>query len=175
MRRGSMPSASRLLFAVSVGAKCRAARRVVDHAVHLFGKWLREVAGAQSGFHMAHRHMLVEGRQGARERGGGIALHEQHVRLLGLDYRFEGCQDARRDLRERLPGLHQVQVVIRVLLRRLPALDRASRDAARSRRRAPRNAVALPQVQEHRTELDGFGPGAEDEEDLTHGPPLRNA
>ena len=107
-----MPSASRLLCAVSVGAKCRAASRVVDHAVHLFGKRLRKVAGAQSGFHMAHRHVLVEGRQRAGERGGGIALHEQHVRLLGLDYRLERRQDARGDLGERLPGLHQVQVVI---------------------------------------------------------------
>ena len=84
-----------------------------DHAVHLFGKWLRKVAGAQAGFHMAHRNVLVEGRQGAGKRGGGIALHEQHGRLLGLDHRLEGCQDARGDLRECLPWLHQVEVVIR--------------------------------------------------------------
>ena len=83
------------------------------HAVHFFGEWLREVAGAQSSFYMAHWHVLVEGRHGAGERGGGIALHEQHVRLSGFNYRLEGCQDARRDLRECLPGLHQVQVVVR--------------------------------------------------------------
>ena len=61
-----------------------------DDAIHLFGEGLRQVAGAQSGFHVTHQHVLIKGRQGAGERGGGIALHDQHVRLLSLDHGLEG-------------------------------------------------------------------------------------
>jgi len=140
------------------------------HAVHLFGKRLRQVAGTQAGFHVAHRHMLVEGRQGAGECGRCVALDEQHVRTVRRDYRLERRQDAGGELGESLPGLHQVQVVIRrdseggQYLIQHGAVLRGDADAHIK-------LPALPQVQQHRTELDGFGACAEHEENLTHGPP----
>ena len=114
---------------------------------------------------MPHRHVLVECRQGSGERGGGVALHQQHLRLFGLDHRFEGYQDARRDLRQRLPGLHQVQVVIR---RHIECRQHLIQHRAMLRRHTDAHLKprALPQVQQHRAELDGFGPRAEDKEDL---------
>ena len=80
--------------------------------VHLLGKWLRQVSGAQTGFHVSYRHMLVESRQSRCKCGGSITLHQHQVRTLRMNYRFERRQDARRDLRQGLPRLHQIQVVI---------------------------------------------------------------
>ena len=113
MRRAVDAFGQQIAFRRLGGREVQGSEAGGDHAIHLFGKRLREVAGTQPGFHMSHRYVLVESRQRAGERGGGIALHQQHVRPLGMDHRLQGCQDACRDLRQRLPGLHQVQVVIR--------------------------------------------------------------
>ena len=74
-------------------------------AVHLFRERLCEIARTQAGFYMPDGYVLVEGRQCTGECGGGIPLHQQHVRLLGFNYGFEGDQDARGELGERLAGL----------------------------------------------------------------------
>jgi hypothetical protein len=44
------------------------------HTIHLLGKWLGQVPRAQTGFHVSYRHVLVEGRQGGDQCGGGVAL-----------------------------------------------------------------------------------------------------
>jgi hypothetical protein len=135
------------------------------HPVHLLGKRLGQVACAQTGFHMSYRHVLVEGRQGGGKRGGGVALHQHHVGTLGLDHRLERRQDARRDLRQSLPRLHQIQVVIGSHSEGGEHLVE-HRAVLGGHACAHFEICALAQVQQYRTELDGLGPRAEYDEYL---------
>jgi hypothetical protein len=130
------------------------------HTIHLLGKWLGQVPRAQTGFHVSYRHVLVEGRQGGDQCGGGVALHEHHIRTLRLDYRLERRQDARRDLRQSLPRLHQIQVVIRSHSEGCQHLVE-HRAVLGGHARPHLEVCALPQAQQYRAELDRFGPRAE--------------
>ena len=113
MRRGSIPSANKLRCAISVGAKCRAASRVAITRFISSGNGCHRSPVRSPASTWPDRHSLIECRQRAGEGGGGVALHQQHIRPLGLDHRLERRQDARGELGQSLPGLHQVQVVIR--------------------------------------------------------------
>ncbi len=138
-----------------------------DHTVHFLGKRLRKIASAQTGFHMADGHVLVECRQRACQGRGRIALDDHHVRLPGFNDRLERRYDARGDLRKGLAGLHQVEVVI-------------GRDGERGEHLIKHGAMlrgdtdahleplTLTEVQQYGAELDGLGAGAEYEEDLVH-------
>ena len=82
-------------------------------AVGLFRPGGKQVAGAQPRFHMAHRHLLVKGGQRGRQRGGGVAVHQDHVRLLGTDHVAQAEQNAGGDVVEILARRHDVQIVVR--------------------------------------------------------------
>ena len=43
---------------------------------------------------------------------GGIALHHDYIEWLHGQNRIERRQHARRDLRESLSGLHQIEIVV---------------------------------------------------------------
>jgi hypothetical protein len=83
-----------------------------NHAVHFFGEGLGEIAGAQAGFHVADRDALIEGCQGAAERGGGVALDEHEVGCFLAEDGFEQGQDAGGGFGQGLAGLHAIEVVI---------------------------------------------------------------
>ena len=83
-----------------------------QQAIHLLRKWLREIARAQSCFHMAYRNAVVEGGQGRGQRGGRITLYQYAVRCLRLQDRFKRFQDTRGERGKRLAGTHRVEIVV---------------------------------------------------------------
>ena len=139
-----------------------------EDAVELFRKGLRQVTGAQASFHVAHGNPAVKGRQRATKRGGGVALHQHDVRPFGGEHLFDGRQNPRGQLRQRLAWLHQVQVVVRLdaesvqhLVQHLPVLRG---DAAFHLE----IARPLAQMEQDGAEFDGFRPGTEYQENFGH-------
>lgn len=65
-----------------------------EHAVHLLGKRLPHVSGAESGFDVGHGHAGVEAGQRAAEGCGGISLDEDHAGFFGLEHTFEASENA---------------------------------------------------------------------------------
>jgi hypothetical protein len=65
-----------------------------QHPVHLLGKWLVAVAGAEAGLHVTRGDFLqVRGERGG-ERRHGVALHQQDVRAYGSEERRQVRQHA---------------------------------------------------------------------------------
>src|ERR1700729_3400490 len=85
---------------------------------------------------------------------------EHHIRTLSLDDWLERRQDARRDLSQSLPRLHQIQVVIRSHSEGCQHLVE-HRAVLGGHARPHLEVCALPQAQQYRAELDRFGPRAE--------------
>ena len=80
--------------------------------VHLFRKGLGEIAGPESGLNVANRNLVVEGCEGAAERGSGIALHNYKLRFLCCEDRFKSRHDPGGRMAERLALSHDVEVVL---------------------------------------------------------------
>ena len=89
-----------------------------DDAHRLAVKLLRiggiQVVGPQAGLHMPHGDAQVEAGQGRGEGGGGIPVDQDHIRLFPLQHRGELLQNCLSDVKERLPLLHNRQVIIRL-------------------------------------------------------------
>ena len=141
------------------------------HAVHLFGKGLIRIAGAEPRFHMADTDFGVKGRQSAAEGGRSIALNQHHAGALLGKNRFQGGHDSRRGLGKGLTGAHDVKVLVRDHIEcaqdliEHPAMLRGDANTHGEFIR-PR-----PHVPDYRAELDGLGAGTENEENLgQHGP-----
>ena len=169
MRSPATPSAASRLGGQRGGGEVQGGEARGHHPVHLFRKRLRQIAGAQSGLDVSHGNVLVEGRQRARQRGGGIALHQDHVGPFGRQDGLQLREDARGGLRQRLSRLHHVQVVIR---RHLERRQHLVQHAAMLRRHAGLHrklAGPLPHVQQHRAEFDRFRARAEDEKHICMG------
>ena len=94
------------------GGKVQRGQRRRQHAVHLFGEGLAQVVGAQPGFDVGNGNALVKGGERAAECGGGIPLYDHQIRPPGGEHRLKAGQHARSRLRQRLAGLHQVEIVI---------------------------------------------------------------
>ena len=142
-----------------------------DQAIHLLGKRVRQVAGAQSGFHVRHGNAAVERAQRAGHGGGGVALHDGEVERLGRQYGVERGEDAGGGLGQGLTGSHQVQIVIRGHFERLQHLVEhgAVLGGDADTHFQPGRG---PHVANHRAEFDGFRPRAEDEQDPLHASPV---
>jgi hypothetical protein len=95
-----------------VAAKCRSARRR-EHAIHLLGKRLRHVAGAEPGFHVTDRNARIKRGQRAAECAGGIALNQRHIGLLGFEDSFKRRQNAGGGLKQGLARQYEIQIAIR--------------------------------------------------------------
>lgn len=143
-----------------------------DHVHRLAVELLRpgavEVARPEARLHVAHRNLQVEAGERGGEGRGGVAVHEHGVRALGLEHRPEPQQHVARDVEERLPRPHDVQVVVRLhledrehLLEHLAVLPRDAHDCVELVR------TGLELVHE-RTHLDRLRAGAEDEHYFFH-------
>ncbi len=141
-----------------------------DHArqltVHLFGIRGQLVPGPKSGFHMAHFDLLKERRVAGQESRQRIAVHQHDVRLRFAQYRLQPLKHADRNLVQRLPIFHHVQIVIRLdlehfqyLVEHLAMLSRHADDRFDPVR-------VLLQFENQRSHLDRFRAHAEDRHDL---------
>ncbi|MNC26198.1 hypothetical protein D3C75_743200 [compost metagenome] len=135
-------------------------------AVHLLREGGELVPGSEPCFHMAYPDLLQKRRVGGQEGGGGIAVHQDQVRLGFRQDRLQLLNNPHRQPRERLALLHNVQVVIRLDLKlvqhhvqHLPVLGRHTDHRIYF-------GIMLLQFQYQRNHLDGFRPGSEDGHDL---------
>ena len=134
-----------------------------EDTVHLFREGLAEVPGAESGLDVSDGDVAVEAGEGAAEGGGGVALDEDHGRVLGEEDRFEGGEDAAGGLEEGLAGEHDVEVVVggdgeggEDLVEEAAVLGGDTDAGVKFRQ-------MLSHVEDDGAEFDGFGAGAEDE------------
>ena len=83
-------------------------------AVHLLREWGVLVPGAQAGLHMTHLDLMVESGQSTGKGGGGVAMDQHQVGLGLLQHPLHAQQALGGDGGQGLPGLHNVQVILRL-------------------------------------------------------------
>jgi len=134
-----------------------------EQPVHFLRERLVDIESSQPRLDVPHGDALVERRQGAAERGGRVALHQDHIRLLGVQNRFHAREDARRRLKQRLAGEHDVEIIIGVdveggqhLVQHLAMLAGDAHPGV--------ELLRMPlHVKDDGRKIDGFRPCAEDE------------
>ena len=82
-------------------------------SVHLLRPRAIDVMCTQARLHMPHRDLLIEGGQRSRCRGRCVAMHHYNVRLTHLEHIPHTRQHTRRDVRQVLSLLHDIEVKIR--------------------------------------------------------------
>ena len=117
---------------------------------------------------MRDRDLAVIGGERAGHRGGGVALDDDHVGLLGVHHIAEPGEQARGEAVEILAGLHQIEIDIgdepgdgEHLIEQAAMLggDAGPHD----------EAGHLLERGDDGEQLDRLGPGAEDDEDGVRG------
>ena len=166
--------AAQVLRVARGGGEVQRAKLPRQAAVHLLRVGRPAVEGAQPGLHVAAGYLGVKGGQGGGEGGGRVPMHEHEVRPGGLKNAAEPGEDAGRDVRERLPRAHDVQVVVR---RDAKDGEHAVEHLAVLRRHADLGIYVFPpgQFQGQGGHFYRLRPRAEDGEDadLRHrGPPF---
>jgi len=143
--------------------------------VRLFGKRRPHVAGAQAGFDMADRNPPVEAGQRRHEHGRGIALHQGHIHWRGAEPAVDGRHQPGRESSQGLVRLHHVELrvdgdaeLVGDLLQHLPVLS--------GRHDRAREVGLLPQQRHDRSQLDGLGTRAHEDDDVAaHERPRTNS
>lgn len=128
--------------------------------VQLLREWRVPVPGAQSGFDVGDRDLVVEGGQGAGEATRGVALDDHDVRSVVGQQAVEPGESACRDVGEGLACTPDGEVVVGYQvesvedrLDHVPVL--AGVDHGHDEARVGR------QAEDDRSQLDRFWPGAE--------------
>ena len=105
--------------------------------VHLLREGGVPVPGPQACLHVAHGDLLVKGRQGAGEGGGGVAVDQDQVGLFLRKDLLQAQQALAGDGVQALAGLHDIQIVVRGdgkeaedVVQHLPVLGGDAADAA---------------------------------------------
>ena len=139
--------------------------QVGDGPHHLPVHLLREggplVIGAQTGLHMAHRDLVVEGGQGPGKGGGGVPVDQHQVGPGLVQHAVHAQQALGGDGGQGLPRLHDVQVVVGLemenLQHRVQHLPVLGGDAAQGP-----DVLPPGELQSQGGHFDGLRPGAED-------------
>gem|GEM_PF-3532024 len=134
-------------------------------AVHLLGEGRIFVPGAKARLHMAHGDLMIEGRQCACKGRGGIAVHQDEVRLCLIDHPIHAQDGLRGDGGQGLLPFHNVQVILGLQaeglhdgIQHLPVLAGEAADALQS--------LPAAQLHDEGGHLDRLRPGAEDRHDF---------
>ncbi len=135
-----------------------------ERSIRFFRPGRAQIAGAQTRLHMAYRNPSVKSGQSRRQSGRRIAVNEDPIRSqLGDDtlHAFENCD---RDVGQRLPGAHQIEIdvgrdrkEVQHLIQHLSML-RGHADSCI-------DPGSVLQRLHQRRHLDRFGTGADDEQD----------
>jgi hypothetical protein len=132
-----------------------------QHPVGLFGIRGSEVPGAQPGLDVAHWNVPVEGGQRGAEHRGRVALHEDQVGPAPGKVAVDGFDRARGQPGERLARAHEVEVGVRPDAEDVQDLVEHLAVLGRNADAAVETTVDL-EPEDHRGQLDGLRPGAED-------------
>ncbi len=132
--------------------------------VDFFRKWLPFVMCAQPGFHVPNPDPPVIGCQGRRHHRGCIALHQHPIGGKFSQHRIQAGKNRRRQLRQCLVRLHQIQVKIRQdleqvqhLVEHLAMLSRYTYTGF--------DPGCFGQAAHHRRHFHRFRPGAKNRQD----------
>ena len=158
------PSVRDCEAAPSVAAKCSAASRVVSTRFISSGNGCHRSQVRNPASTCPTGILPIKSRQRAAQRGGGVSLHQDHVRHALAQHRFQRRQNSRSGLKQRLVRQHDVQIVIRHDLKRLQHLVQQCA-VLRGDAHPDRKFGTLPEMEHHRAQLDGLRPGPEDEQD----------
>ena len=137
-------------------------------AIHFLRERLHHVAGSQPSLYMRHRNLLVESPDRARQRGCGVALHQDQVRMLGLQNGLDRGQNVRREAGQRLARPHQIEIVVG---RYGKGRENLVQHVAMLRRHADFHREFIwPRAQpvNQRTQLDALRARSEDAENADH-------
>ncbi|SIT48243.1 hypothetical protein BN2476_630069 [Paraburkholderia piptadeniae] len=146
-------------------SRCEVVRaHKVDHPpVQFLGPRLREVPGAQARFHVSNVDVRIERGQGRGHRGGCITVHEYACRFHFREDVRDAGENVRTQRGKVLIVAHQVKINIGVnlevgenLVEHLTVLGGGAHNRAKTR--------LASQTVDYRRHLDGFGPGADDNE-----------
>jgi len=113
MEESDMPSRSRFSLARGVGAKMKVGENRGHPSVHLLGKRMKFVSGAQSGLHMSNPYLQVMGRQRCCKRRCRIALDQDPIGMLLYQDGMEGFETSGSQVGQALSFPHHFQVVVR--------------------------------------------------------------
>ena len=150
------------------GGEMQRRKAADDPAVHFLGPGMVDIAAAQPRLDMRDRDLAIVCRQRGAHRGGGIALHDDDIRLFRIEDLPDPGQQAGGERIERLVGLHQVEIVIG---RHPGDVEHLVEHPAMLARHAHARDETLIRLQrmDQREQLDRLGPCAEDGEDFTRG------
>ncbi|MNG93490.1 hypothetical protein D3C79_524590 [compost metagenome] len=143
-----------------VRGRCEVQRgdRASQATVAFFGPRRIQVVGAQAGFDVGNRDLLVVGREAGRQGRRRIAVDQDHIRLELCQDRLEPLQDCRGDIGQVLTWLHDVQVIVRRDLEQLQHLVEHLAVLA-GHAYARLEAIVLSQVEGQRCHFDGLWAG----------------
>jgi len=94
------------------GRKMKRRDCVGGPAIELLGEGVHQVVRPKPRLHVADRDLLIEGGHGGRQRGRGVAVHENQIRRFALQDRFQTLQRPRVYVGQRLPVRHDIEVVL---------------------------------------------------------------
>lgn len=128
--------------------------------VELLGERRVAVPGAQAGFHVRDRDLVVVRGEGAGEAARGVALDDDDIRSVFAQHPVEPFQGTRRDVGKRLARTADRQVVVCHQVESVEdRLDHVPVLACVDH--GHREARVGHQTAHDRSQLDRFGPGAE--------------
>jgi len=156
------------MVASGVGwCKQPATEHVGQTPIGFLGKRRRQIAGAKPGFDVGDGHARVKRRQGRREDRSRVALNDYDVIATAGQQRRNPVEDAGRDVRQRLAGLHDFQIVIGPYAEELQHRQE-HRPMLRRRTDLELEMIIGPQRQTQRRELDGLRPCTDDNQHPKH-------
>ena len=156
--RDALPA--QVLPAFFRGGKVQGCHAAGQHPVHFLWERRILVIGAETCLHVSHSHLMVEGCQCRRRGRGGIPVHQGHIRLHLVEHRIQAFQHTGGDGGQGLPGVHQVQVIVRgdakLLHHTVQHLTMLGSNAYHAF-----DALCLFKALDQRSHFDGFRPCAE--------------
>ncbi len=148
------------------GGKVQGGQMRSQAAVNLLRERRVPVQGAQTRFHVAHGHAVIESRQARHHDRGGVSLHQDDVRPVGGEHFMKPLQNQGGQPAQFLIGPHHVEIVMNGDAK--PAQDGLQQVAVlRGDADAGLELISMPpQFTNHGGELDGFGARAQNDEDV---------
>src|ERR1700678_893118 len=86
---------------------------VYDPPVPLFWERMGERTGSKARFHVAYRDSLVKCRQRSADGRASVAVNEYEIRAHFSKQLSDRANDGRKQTRQRLVGLHQIEIELR--------------------------------------------------------------
>ena len=116
---------------------------------------------------MANRNLAIVSGQGRSKRGGGIALHQDHIGLKTVAGIFDRVQHARGKRVERLVRTHHIQVEIGFDFEVLENMVEHRAMLTGMHHRSLKLFGTAAQFVNHQGQLDGFRTRAQDSDNPT--------